>query len=251
MLRRIKLIFLWLVVLGGMIYFLPKIDLLRQENLLLREEKGAQRQAHFSYDYPYNFVARLVSQYSVCTATLISPKILLTAAHCVIKNNKVYFKPQELKVQFYVGSNVKKQHQIAVRTIHVLDDFKNYGFARLWQDWAFIEIQHSYKPQGAFPKIMEPTKYPMNVWQAGFGPHQHDVLYIDEQCKILRREKNIWRTNCLIVPGDSGGPLFGKDSQGHIYIVGVNSALRTQGEIVNAFAVPPIYFMRYANKYQE
>jgi protease YdgD len=154
---------------------------------------------------------------TVCTATLVGPSTVVTAAHCLF-NRRVqrYFPPESL--HFFIGytSNRYAGHAIAisVRTGDAYDP----GRPRetIGSDWALVSLEKKLgSPDRTLP-ILSSGELPENGANVMLGGYQRDhplVLMADSQCQIVGRfvdasGRPVLRHNCAGTNGVSGAPLL-------------------------------------------
>ena len=182
---------------------------------------------------PWNAVVRVqVPGVSVCTGFLVTPRIALTAAHCLYSSRLGHFVP--------AGS------------IHLLSVYTSGGFSR-------HDVAHSYRvAPGYDPRAPDATRgsdaaalvlgedliaapplviaaiIPMNetiLALAGYSQDRAQRLQIDPDCRALGLVVDysgapLLRHSCAGTKGTSGGPILHQDENGGWRVVGLQSGAR-------------------------
>lgn len=180
-------------------------------------------------------VGRLNAKGGFCTAALIGPDTLLTAAHCIF--DRATNRPIPLREMHFVAGSRKGYHTANRRVV----------FARAHPDWS------GYHGEGvrvsgdiAVVKLESPvTRIEGRSYVVGvspdegddvvllsFGRDRADALSIQEPCQVIDRYQRTASLNCDVTYGASGSPVFENGR-----IVGVISAMSVGEGRKLAFAV--------------
>lgn len=157
-------------------------------------------------------VGRLDTGASFCSATLIAPDLVLTAAHCLYHpRTDVEFAPEE--ITFSAG--LRNGRAEAVRTVrrtmvlpgYLAPDGEDMDMIGL--DLALLELQHPIAnasivaiPTGRTGRGSDP------VTVVSYGQDREAHASIEENCDILARRGSVRSLSCEVVSGSSGSPVL-------------------------------------------
>lgn len=185
---------------------------------------------------------------SSCSATLVAPDVIATAAHCVIINGHTV---DAKELTFYPNLGAAPLPPVkGLRVIAVGEDKRRSNRAEdidVAADWALVQLATpvaavSPIPAGRFTvtEIDQAVAGGGQLSQAGYGVYgltlgQH--LYQQGHCQRLDADKvpadkrdYVLFTSCRPIKGDSGGPLVLTKASGERFLVGVISAYEFTGE---------------------
>lgn len=159
-----------------------------------------------------------------CTATLIAPDKVLTAAHCVA-NRAGYSGPPQDQI-FWAGRDGKK---VAARryglhiTVH-----PNFGTAKGVEktayDLAILRLNHPIPTEVAEPlplSIYYDATAPLTV--LGYQHRNRNILNGRDDCAVVASRLVVYQLSCDVISGNSGGPVLQHTKDGW-QLVGVVSA---------------------------
>ncbi len=172
---------------------------------------------------PWNAVVRLqIAGVSLCTAVMVAPNLVLTAAHCLY--------------------SIRTGHFMPAAAIHVLSGYADGKFAghSLVTTYRLVPGYDPRRPDAtrpadaavltlAIPLIPARLALPLAAAQAGqqivlpgFNQDRAQRLQIDPDCVVLGVGGSLLRHSCAGTRGGSGGPLLRHDPDGW-KIVGLQS----------------------------
>ena len=170
---------------------------------------------------PWNAIGRLnVSGYRArrhCTATLVEPRIALTAWHCLL--------------QFF------RDGVVDPRTVHFLPGYDRGNFhehlrgvtyERRGEDVVLITLDHA---SNLVPVAMQQMTPAMgeSLFQAGYSSDRSHVLTADPACKYLGpAARGRWLHDCEAVSGDSGAPIL-RDTGDGLVVVAIHVGRTADG----------------------
>jgi protease YdgD len=152
---------------------------------------------------------------ALCTATLVGPSTVVTAAHCVFnRRTQGYFPPQSL--HFLVGYNGSRYtgHAIGIRV--KIGDGYDPGRPKetMGSDWALVFLDKRLgQADRVLPIISELPEDGANIMLGGYQQDHPLILMADTQCRIDGRfvdasGRLLLRHNCAGTYGVSGAPLL-------------------------------------------
>jgi protease YdgD len=196
---------------------------------------------------PWRAVGKLqgitVNLRQTCTASLVGPALVLTAAHCVFnRRTRQNFLPGSLHFLIGYEGGVQAAHAVGV----AVETGPGYDPARpretMGSDWALISLDTRLgSPDRRLPIYGKPMPVGSMVMLGGYQQDHPLVLMADTGCRIVGHfvdasGRRVLRHNCTGARGISGAPLL-IEKDGKWYVAGVD--VTAEPGVAAGFAVVP------------
>ncbi|MGH1352957.1 MAG: trypsin-like serine peptidase [Methyloligellaceae bacterium] len=199
-------------MLATIIPALPQTGVIGSDDRVIISEKGT----------PWSAVGQVnISGYRnrvSCTGALIAPDRVLTAAHCLINSRSGGILPIH-HMHFLAGVN-RGQHlgHSKVKCVHLpeyLKSIQHKGERRklLENDFAVLVLKNKLKvpPLSLSADLKEDT----SLIHPSYPRDRRHILSAHFNCKVLKKYRGIWTTNCDTNHGSSGGPVLAKNKNSY------------------------------------
>ena len=186
-----------------------------------------------SEDYPWSAIGRLsITTGGFCTATVIAPRRIITAAHCLWnRRTGRWYPPCALHFLAAYRRSSFKVHAL-VSQIQIAPGYRGDD-PRPELDWAVLTLDQDIAAStGVIPLADRIPARDARLLQAGYSRDRRHLLTIDQSCRVTRaaNSKGLLTHDCDATFGDSGSPLLVRGQAGEYRVVAVHTAFgRSKG----------------------
>ena len=195
----------------------------------------------------------IVANKKNCTATLVSPNVVLTAAHCVYNDKTAqYYSPKYIQFKPYSKSNDAQNIHIKTYTVGMKNaPIGEFTQDALYGDWALITLEKSLGCSlGVAALATSKISEGLPLIVAGYPMGNKNQLVVDKSCRYAlppTQNKILRLKHCSLKHGDSGAPLMVL-IEGKVTLVGTISAgVNDSKGRYRVFAVPSESFAKKVN----
>ncbi len=190
---------------------------------------------------PWNAVGEVeTTAGSRCTGTLVAPRSVLTAQHCLLTADQAGLVPPR-DITFRVGGRTARA--TALRHGPGFDPQREEPWRA---DWAVLTLDAPLGTGRALRLSAEPPREGLALALPGWQHDRPGVLMADLGCRVVifgtfGPQGMLVGHNCAGTLGSSGAPLIARGEDGGFVVVGVQAKAalgRPLGVAVPAFAIP-------------
>lgn len=156
-------------------------------------------------------VGRLDYHEGYCTATLIAPDLLLTAAHCVYDAKGAPIPADALKFQAGLthGKAAAQREVVQIEAHKTYDPIAGVNAENVRHDVALVRLAapiptHELAPFSVFSGTLPDG--PVSV--VSYGRGRSHALSRQDACHVIQRREQIVTMDCDVTFGSSGSPVF-------------------------------------------
>ncbi|WP_198373197.1 trypsin-like serine peptidase [Roseomonas rosulenta] len=189
---------------------------------------------------PWNAVGEIEASTNRCTGTLVGPRSVVTAQHCLIDSEgRALVRPGE--VVFRLGGRMARA--VAIQAGQGFD----IALEQPWRsDWALLTLDTPMGEGRALRLAREPPREGTPLVLPGWQHDRPGALVADLNCRVLVMgtfggQGMLVGHNCAGTMGSSGAPLIAHDGSGGYVVVGVQAKAalgRALGVAVPGFSIP-------------
>lgn len=161
---------------------------------------------------PWHSVGRLDLGNGFCTGAMISPKLVLTAAHCIYDGAAATLRqPGDIvfKAGYRHGRAIAKRRAKRFLAYSDYDHSAENTIATIANDVAVIELENPIRNATVIPfeRIRRPAPN-ARLMVVSYAAGREEVPALEDGCRILRQSGDVLQYNCDIDSGSSGAPVF-------------------------------------------
>lgn len=165
---------------------------------------------------PWKAVGRLDVGGGFCTATLIAPDLVLTAAHCTYREDGTAIAAKELtfRAGFRKGRVEAERNVIQIARPEAYQYQGDDVVARIANDVALLRLSIPIATHVINPFVVEPRILRQGeVSVVSYGRGREDLPSFQDTCSVLQSFNGVMAMDCNVTFGSSGAPVFRRDGE--------------------------------------
>ncbi|MEP1942767.1 MAG: trypsin-like serine protease [Sulfitobacter sp.] len=163
---------------------------------------------------PWKAVGRLDSKSGYCTATLIAPDLVLSAAHCTFdaQGQPLAAKALIFRAGFRNGRVEAERKVVQIARPEAYHQRNDDWATRIANDAVLLRLASPIATHVISPFVIEPRKLSSGeVSVVSYGRGRDSLPSLQQTCAVLRNYHGMMTMDCNTTFGSSGAPVFYRD----------------------------------------